>query len=243
MTVASMNSDPFLSDDRSTKAFQGTFDLWQSTHFQTQYWNYCAIAVPKHEYESTPTFDVQSYMLQCMQKGKPVKVYIGKCTRMNCSLSKYHTDARTCLMSSIGKSILSNEYVWFHVTSLQFRSSDDTKKAEVLAQFFVNWRCHHAINTKSGFHYIPGWSTNETETFRTLTTDQDKLGLLRIFKDTVNFQLFCKASLKGKCNRNHDKPIQVVKGRPHQRLLFNANWHITEKCSTPIKLRFNLTAK
>jgi hypothetical protein len=240
MIVASMNADPFFTDHSSTKYFERHFKGYGSHQDKSKYTIYCAIAVPKNEYQVTSEFDVRNYILSCIQKGTPVKVYIGKCSNPYSGISNYHTYVLTCPKSSIGNSILSNEEEWFHVTSQQYLSSDDAKKAEALAHAFVNWRCHHAKTRESGFFYMPAWKNNESQTFQTLTTNEDKLGLFRIFKDTENFQLFCKANLDGKCNANHGGAIEIVKGKPYQTLLFNANWHINEGGRTPLKIRFDI---
>jgi hypothetical protein len=237
MQVASLNSNPFVRDDKWTHLYRSYFDMWQRIPISTKYWLYCAIAVPKNVYEATETFDMRQYMRKCIQERTPVTVYIGKYSGITTKMSRYHLEATRCSRSSIGKSILSKEFEWFHVTSQQYRNHQELNIAEVLAQTFVNWRCHHAKTRSSGILYKPLWSHCERQTFQNLTSRQQKLGLLRLFKDADQFQLFCTRGLMGTCNINHDEPIEVIKGQSPINLLFSGNWHITEENLTPLKIR------
>jgi hypothetical protein len=236
MPVASLNSDPFVRHDHWAESYRSHFEGYQLDPIPTIfYWLYCAIAVPKHEYEATQAFDVRQYMKTCMQEKTPVSVYIGKCSSERDKMSTYHLDTFKGLQSSIGKSIL--EFEWFHVTSQQYRNLKELDIAETLAQTFVNWRCHHAKTRSSGVVYKPRWSKNQRQTFQNLTNHEHQLGLLRIYKDPDQFQLFCTRGLMGTCNMNHDEPIEVIKGQPPVTLLFSGNWHITEESLTPLKIR------
>jgi hypothetical protein len=176
-----------------------------------------------------------------MEEKTPVTVYIGKCSSNRNQMSTYHLDTFKGFHSSIGKSILSKEFEWFHVTSQQYRSLRELNIAEALAQTFVNWRCHHAKTRSSGVLYKPWWSRCERQTFQNMASREHTFGLLRMFKDPEQFQLFCTRGLMGTCNINHDEPIEVIKGQPPVTLLFSGNWHITEENLTPLKIRCVLT--
>jgi hypothetical protein len=176
-------------------------------------------------------------MKKCMQEKTPVAVYIGKCTSKSNRMSTYHLDTLRGFQSSIGKSILSKEFELFHVASQQYRNLRELNIAEALAQTFVNWRCHHAKTRSSGIVYKPLWSRCERQIFQNIASCEHKLSLLRMFKDTDQFQLFCTRGLLGTCNINHDEPIEVITGQPPVKLLFSGNWHITEENLQPLKIR------
>jgi hypothetical protein len=238
MPVALLNSDPFVRRDQWAESCRSYFEAYEREPIPTTfYWLYCAIAVPKPEYDATQAFDIRQYMKKCMQEQTPVAVYIGKCSSQINQMSTYHLDTFRCFHSSIGKSILSKEFEWFHVTSQQYRNLRELNVAEALAQTFVNWRCHHAKTRSSGIVYKPLWSHCERQTFQNMTSREHKLGLLRIFKDPDQFQLFCTRGLMGTCNINHDELIEVIKGQPPVKLLFSGNWHITEENLQPLKIR------
>jgi hypothetical protein len=240
MPTSSLNSDPFVRHDQWAELYQSYFESYESEPIATTfYWLYCAVAVPKHEYEAIQTFDIRQYMKKCMQEKTPVTVYIGKCSSSSNrnQMSTYHLDTFKGFRSSIGKSILSKEFEWFHVSSQQYPNLRELNIAEALAQTFVNWRCHHAKTRSCGILYKPMWSHCERKTFQNMTSREHNLGLLRIFKDPDQFQLFCTRGLMGTCNMNHDEPIEVIKGQPPVKLLFSGNWHITEENLTRLKIR------
>jgi hypothetical protein len=242
MPVASLNSDPFVRHDQSAELYRRHFEDYQREPIPTTfYWLYCTIAVPKLEYEAAQSFDIRQYMKRCMKEKIPITVYIGKCSSNRTKMSTYHLDTFKGFRSSIGKSILSKEFEWFHVTSQQYRNLRELNIAEALAQTFVNWRCHHAKTRSSGVVYKPWWSRCERQTFQNMASREHKLGLLRIFKDPDQFQLFCTRDLMGTCSVNHDEPIEVIKGQPPVTLLFSGNWHITEENLQPLKIRCVLT--
>jgi hypothetical protein len=242
MPVASLNSDPFVVHDQWTELYRRHFESYEREPIPTTfYWLYCAIAVPKPEYDATQTFDIRQYMKKCVQEKTPVTVYIGKCTSKSNRMSTYHLCTFKGFQSSIGKSLLSKEFDWFHVNSRQYRNLRELNIAEALAQTFVNWRCHYAKTRKSGILYKPRWSLTQSKIFHNLTSREHQLGLLRMFKDPDEFQLFCTRDLMGTCNINHDEPIEVITGQPPVNLLFCGNWHITEEHLTPLKMRCVLT--
>jgi hypothetical protein len=236
MPVASLNSDPFVRHDQWTELYRSYLEAWQRVPTRTTYRLYCAIAVPKHRYEASQTFDIRQFMRKCIQERKPVTIYIGKCSG-NTRISHYHLNVHQCSRSVIGKSILSKEFEWFHVTSHQYRNLEELNIAEALAQAFVNWRCHHAKTRSSGILYKPLWFHSERTTFQNLSREH-KLGLIRIFKDPDHFQLFCNEGITGTCNMNHDESIEVTNGKPPVNLLFSGNWHITEESLNPLKIRY-----
>jgi hypothetical protein len=238
MPVASLNSDPFVRHDQWAELYRSYFESWQRVPIPTTYyWLYCAIAVPKPAYQAAQTFDIRQYMKKCMQDKTPVTLYIGKCTSKSNRMSTYHLCTFKGFQSSIGKSILSKEFEWFHVTSQQYRNLRELNIAEALAQTFVNWRCHNAKTRSCGIFYKPLWSRCERQIFQNMASREQKLGLLRMFKDTEQFQPFCTRDLMGTCNINHDDPIEVIKGQPPVNLLFSGNWHITEENLQPLKIR------
>jgi hypothetical protein len=236
--VASLNANPFVRRDQSAELYRSYFEAYEREPIPTKFYClYCAIAVPKHEYDATQTFDIRQYMKKSMEEKTPVTVYIGKCTSKHSKMSTYHLNTFRGFQSSIGKSILSKEFEWFLVASQRYRNSQELNIAEALAQTFVNWRCHHAKTRSYGVVYKPLWSRCERQTFQNIASCEHKLGLLRMFKDTDQFQLFCTRGLLGTCNINHDEPIEVITGQQPVNLLFSGNWHISEENLQPLKIR------
>jgi hypothetical protein len=211
--------------------------MLQRIPIPTTFWLYCVVAVAKQVYEATQSFDIRQYMRKCIQERTPVTIYIGKYSGISGKMSRYHIEGNRHKSSAIGKSILSKEFAWFHVTSQQYRNLEELNIAETLAQTFVQWRCHHAKTRSCGLLYKPLWARCERQTFQDMASREHKLGLLRMFKDPDQFQLFCTGGLMGTCNINHDEPIEVIQGQPPLTLLFSGNWHITEENFTPLMIR------
>jgi hypothetical protein len=121
MPVASLNSDPFVRNDQWAELYRSYFESYEREPIPTKlYWLYCAIAVLKPEYEAAQTFDIRQYMKKCMHEKTPVAVYIGKHSGRSGKMSHYHLCTFRGFLSSIGKSILSKEFEWFHVASQQY---------------------------------------------------------------------------------------------------------------------------
>jgi hypothetical protein len=202
-----------------------------------KHWVYCLVGVPVNVYRNTTLFNIQTYMTDCLQRKEPILVYIGKCTVRpgQSTYSSYHTDVFRSLYSSVGKSIMLQTIEWFHVRSQAYRTAEHAEIAEALAQVFVNWRCHtstHAIK------YKPAWINTENQIFQSRTTVEEKFGLLKMYKDFANVDLFCTECLNGTCTKFHVARTQLFEGEPLVQLwFFSGNWNVHGTDLLPLRIR------
>jgi hypothetical protein len=198
---------------------------------------YCLVGVPMNVYKNTTAFNIRTYMTDCLQRKEPILVYIGKCSqgpgKMN--YAPYHTDVVDGVYSTVGKSVILETMAWFHVRSQMYRTLKDAERAEVLAQVFVSWRCHIKTNQ---IKYKPGWFHMENQKFQAETTVDEKFGLLKMFKDVENVDLFCTGCLNGTCTKSHDERTELFYGEPIVQLsLFSGNWNINQTELMPLRMR------
>jgi hypothetical protein len=231
-----INSKPLVEDERLISrclTYCKQAKMTQST--ENTYSIYCLVGVPVDVYRSTTLFSIRSYMTDCLERNEPIFVYIGKCSASISRVSEYHTDPLLGFTSTIGKSIMLEKREWFHVRSEVFETLQQAEKAEVLAQVFVEWRCHIQSHKKK---YLPAWTRSEKKQFLIGTSVDEKFGLLKIFKDVNNVELFCFGCLKGTCNKPHDKSTQIFLDEPlPAEVLFSGNWNIWEPNDTPLRIK------
>jgi hypothetical protein len=202
-----------------------------------KYWVYCLVGVPVNVYRNTTTFNIRTYMRDCLQRKEPILVYIGKCSVTGRTLhySSYHTNVFSSVFSSVGKSIMLQTIEWFHVGSQEYRTAEHAEIVEALAQVFVNWRCH---TTTHQVKYKPAWVNTENQIFQSRTTVEEKFGLLKMYKDFHNVDLFCTGCLNGTCTKSHDARTQLFHGEPLVQLwLFSGNWNINRTDLLPLRMR------
>jgi hypothetical protein len=202
-----------------------------------KYWVYCLVGVPVKVYRNTAMFNIRTYMTDCLQRKEPILVYIGKYSKSGGTLkySSYHTDVFRGLFSSVGKSIMLETMEWFHVGSQEYRTAQHAEIAEALAQVFVNWRCHTSTHQ---IKYKPAWVNTENQIFQLETTVDEKFGLLKMYKDVENVDLFCTGCLNGTCTKSHVARTQLFHGEPLVRLwLFSGNWNVNGTDLLPLRMR------
>jgi hypothetical protein len=202
-----------------------------------KYWVYCLVGVPVKVYRNTAPFNIQTYMTDCLQRKEPILVYIGKCSKRGGKLthSSYHTDVFGSLYSSVGKSIMLQTIEWFHVRSQAYRTAEHAEIAEALAQVFVNWRCHTSTHE---IKYKPAWVNTANQTFQSETTVEEKFGLLKMYKDVENVDLFCTGCLSGTCTKSHNARTQLFHGEPLVRSwFFSGNWNVHGTDLLPLRIR------
>jgi hypothetical protein len=202
-----------------------------------KYWVYCLVGVPVNVYRNTSPFNIRTYMTDCLQRKEPILVYIGKYSKRGSTLkySSYHTDVFRGLFSSVGKSIMLQTMEWFHVGSQAYRTAEHAEIAEALAQVFVNWRCH---TTNHEMKYKPAWYNMENQIFQSKTTVNEKFGLLKMYKDVENVDLFCTECLNGTCTKSHVARTQLFQGEPLVPLwFFSGNWKVHGTDLLPLRMR------
>jgi hypothetical protein len=226
-----INEENFISNaiNYLTNAQRAVHDLQHSV--------YCLVGVPMNVYKSTTAFNIRTFMKDCLQRKEPILVYIGKSTQGSGTLNyaNYHTDGVEGAYSTVGKSIILETMAWFHVRSQRYRTLKDAEKAEVLAQVFVSWRSHSRTHE---IKYKPGWFHMENQKFQAETTVDEKFGLLKMYKDFPNVDLFCTGCLNGTCSKSHDERTELFYGEPIVQLsLFSGNWNINQTELMPLRMR------
>jgi hypothetical protein len=202
-----------------------------------KYWVYCLVGVPVNVCTNTTPFNIRTYMTDCLQRKEPILVYIGKYSKRGSTskCSSYHTDVFRSLCSSVGKSIMLQTIEWFHVRSQAYRTAEHAEIAEVLAQVFVNWRCH---NKTPAMKYKPAWYNMDNQIFQSKTTIDEKFGLLKMYRDFQNVDLFCTECLNGTCTKSHEATTQLFHGEPLVQLwFFSGNWNVHGTDLLPLRIR------
>jgi hypothetical protein len=234
-----INSGPLINEDRFVSNCLHYFTNLPTPRRvpDLKYWVYCLVGVPVNVYRNTTPFNIRTYMTDCLERKEPILVYIGKCSLRPGQLtySSYHTDVFKSLSSSVGKSIMLQTIEWFHVRSQAYQTAEHAEIAEVLAQVFVNWRCH----TKSpAMKYKPAWCNMDKQIFQSKTTIDEKFGLLKMYKDFQNVDLFCTECLNGTCTKVHVARTQLFEGEPLVQLwFFSGNWNVHGTDLLPLRIR------
>jgi hypothetical protein len=229
-----INSEPIIDEERFISEYIDYCESGALSARGLKYSVYCLVGVPVHVYKRTPHFNVKAYMLDCLDRNDPLVVYIGKNSSSASDVAEHHTDPLSGFSSSVGKSIILGRKKWFHVRSEAFETLQQATKAEVLAQAFVDWRCH--IKSRP-VKWLPAWGHPESKQFRGLTMDE-KFGLLKIYKDVHNIELFCVECLRGTCDKPHEKTMELFHGRPIIReVLFSGNWKINVPNLHPLQMK------
>jgi hypothetical protein len=232
-----MSSGPLINEERFISNCLNYFTNEPRPVHELKHSVYCLVGVPVNVYKDTTPFNIRTYMTDCLKRKEPIIVYIGKCSdaAWERGYSPYHTDVVYSVNSTVGKSIILQTMEWFHVRSQTYQTAEDAERAEALAQVFVNWRSH--ISTHH-VKYKPGWFRMENWIFQSETTVDEKMGLLKLFKDVENVNLFCTECLNQTCTQSHDPTTQLFYGESLVQLpLFSGNWNVNQTDLLPLRMR------